>query len=121
MDDPSGIKSAPPMGLFSLTAIALNWIIGAGIFVLPATVANFLGPASHWAYVVAWLAATLVGLCFAELGSMFESTGGPYVYAKKAFGDFVGFEVGWMFLLARLTAVAAISSAFTAYLGYIWP
>ena len=117
----SGTKLVQPVGLFSLTAIALNATIGAGIFVLPATVAKFVGPASPLAYLIAWLAAMLIGLCFAETGSMFEDTGGPYIYAKKAFGDFIGFEVGWMFLLARLAGVAAISSAFTAYLGYFWP
>lgn len=52
---------------------------------------------------------------------MFEHTGGPYLYAREAFGGFIGFEVGWMFLLTRLTGAAAISNAFASYLGYFWP
>lgn len=121
MSEHQGSNLARPVGLFSLTAIALNGVVGAAIFVLPTTVARILGTASPLAYLIAWLATTLVGLCFAELGSLFESTGGPYIYAKKAFGNFIGFEVGWMFLFARLTAVAFVCSGFTAYLGYFWP
>jgi len=110
-------KLAGPLGVLGITAISLNGIVGAAIFGLPATVASILGPASPLTYLIAWLATVLVGLCFAEMSSLFESTGGPYIYAKKAFGNFVGFEVGWMFLFARLTAVAFICSGFTAYLA----
>jgi len=114
-------KLARPVGLFSLIAVAINGIVGAAIFVLPATVAKLLGPASPLAYLIAWFAVTLIGLCFAEMGSIYENSGGPYVYAQAAFGSFVAFEVGWLFLLARLTAVAAISNGFTTYLGQFWP
>lgn len=109
------------VGLFGLTAISLNGVIGSGIFVLPATVAALVGAASPVAYIIAAVAITLIVLCFAEAGSMFERTGGPYLYAREAFGSFLGFEVGWMFLLSRLAAGAAISDAFTRYLGYFWP
>src|SRR5262245_48580843 len=82
------------VGLFGLIAIAANGVIGSGIFVLPATVASLLGPASPLAYIVAAILVALVVLCFAEAGGMFEQTGGPYVYAREAFGDFIGLEVG---------------------------
>jgi amino acid transporter len=108
-------------GWLSLTAIALNGMIGAGIFALPASVALLLGPAGLWAYLIAGVSVLLIALCFAEAGSQFENSGGPYLYARTAFGPFVGFEVGWMFALARLTATAAISNTFAAYLGYFWP
>jgi amino acid transporter len=109
------------VGLLGLIAISVNGVIGSGIFVLPATVASLLGPASPVAYLLAALATSLIVLCFAEAGSIFERTGGPYLYAREAFGSFIGFEVGWMFLLTRLAAAAAISNAFAAYLGYFWP
>jgi basic amino acid/polyamine antiporter, APA family len=117
--------SRPPLlravGLFSLTAIAVNGMVGSGIFVLPADVAKILGPASLAAYLAAGLAAGLIVLCFAEVAALFDRSGGPYLYARAAFGDFVGFEIGWMMLLARLTAMAAISNAFAGYLGFFWP
>lgn len=109
------------VGLFSLTAMAVNGMVGAGIFVLPAQVAGILGPASLLAYVVAGLAAGLIVLCFAEVGALFDRSGGPYLYARAAFGDWVGFEIGWMLLLSRLTAIGAISNAFASYLGFFWP
>jgi basic amino acid/polyamine antiporter, APA family len=109
------------VGLLGLIAISLNGVIGSGIFVLPATVAGYLGAASPVAYLVAALATTLIVVCFAEAGSIFNRTGGPYLYAREAFGSFIGFEVGWVFFLTRLTAAAAIGNAFTDYLGYLWP
>src|SRR4030095_15237441 len=121
IDETTPIRFVRAVGLFGLIAIAVNGVIGSGIFVLPATVASLLGPASPAAYVVAALLISLIVLCFAEAGSMFEKTGGPYLYARKAFGSFIGFEVGWMFLLSRLAATSAIANAFTAYLGYFWP
>ena len=123
--DPTARPSSPALvravGRLSLTAIALNGMIGAGIFALPATVAQGLGPASLFAYLAAGTATLLITLCFAEAGSLFESSGGPYVYARAAFGPFIGFEVGWMLALSRVAAVAAISNTFSSYLGYFWP
>src|SRR5437773_394856 len=109
------------IGLPGLTAIAVNGVVGSGIFVLPATVAALLGPASPVAYLLAALVAALVVACFAEAGSLFDRTGGPYLYAREAFGPFVAFQVGWAFFLSRLAAAAAIGNAFAAYLGYLWP
>jgi amino acid transporter len=118
---PATTRLVRAVGLLGLIAISLNGVIGSGIFVLPKTVYGLLGPASPIAYLTAAALTTLVVLCFAEAGSMFERTGGPYVYTREAFGSFVGFEVGWMFLITRLVASAAITAAFTSYLGYFWP
>ncbi|MGH9313552.1 MAG: APC family permease, partial [Vicinamibacterales bacterium] len=115
------IGLSPVLGLFSLIAIAVNGVIGSGIFVLPATVAGLMGAASPAAYVVAAMLTVLVVLCFAEAGSRFEETGGPYIYARTAFGRFVGFEVGWMFFLSRLAAAGAIANACAAYAATFWP
>jgi amino acid transporter len=60
-------------------------------------------------------------LCFAEVAALFDGSGGPYLYARAAFGDWVGFGLGWMLLLSRLTAIGAISNAFASYLGFFWP
>jgi len=96
-------------------------MVGSGIYVLPAQVAKFLGPAGLAAYMLAAVAICLIVLCFAEVATLFDRSGGPYLYARAAFGDLVGFEIGWMLLLARLTSMAAISNAFAAYLGFFWP
>lgn len=109
------------VGLTSLTALAVNGMVGSGIFVLPAQVAAIVGPASLLAFGIAGLAAGLMVLCFAEVAALFDGSGGPYLYARAAFGDWVGFEIGWMLLLTRLTAIGAISNAFASYVGFFWP
>lgn len=109
------------VSLAGLTAIALNGVIGSGIFVLPAKVYALAGASSPIAYLVAAVLMALVVACFAEAGSRSEETGGPYLYARAAFGEFAGFLVGWMFFLTRLAAAAAVVNAFVAYLGYIEP
>src|SRR5215469_13870016 len=121
MDNRCPITPVRAVGLLSLTAISVNTVIGAGIFALPGTLDQLLGPASPVAYLAAGAAVFLIALCFAEAGSRFESSGGPYIYALSAFGAFTGFEVAWMYLLSRLTALAAVSNTFSAYLGYLWP
>ncbi len=119
--DSSGPRLIRAVGLLGLIAIAVNGVVGSGIFVLPATVAALAGPASPAAYAVAACLMALVVLCFAEAGSLFDETGGPYIYTRAAFGPFAGFLVGWMYFLSRLAATAALGNAFTAYLGYFWP
>jgi amino acid transporter len=119
--EPSAPRLVRAVGLLGLVAIAVNGVVGAGIFVLPASVARLAGPASASAYVVAAAVMALVVLCFAEAGSMFGETGGPYVYARAAFGPIAGFLVGWMFFLTRWAAAAAVANGFTAYAGALWP
>jgi APA family basic amino acid/polyamine antiporter len=106
---------------WDLLAVAINGIIGAGIFGLPSRVYALVGPYSLIAFVVCALVVTLIILCFAEVSSRFSQTGGPYLYGREAFGPVVGFEVGWLMWLARLTGFAANCNLLVGYLGYFWP
>lgn len=106
---------------WDLVAIAINGIIGAGIFGLPSKVFSLIGSYSLIAFVVCAVVVTLIILCFAEVGSRFDETGGPYLYAREAFGPTVAFEVGWLIWLARLTAFAANCNLLVNYLGYFLP
>src|SRR5262245_63338212 len=81
---------------WDVTAIGINGVIGGGIFVLPATVAHLLGTAAPFAYLLSAIVVSLVALCFALAGTHFTAAGGPFHYAHKAFGSFVGFLVGWV-------------------------
>lgn len=102
-------------------ALSINDVIGAGVYlVLPVSAALLLGPASVWAILAAGFAVLLLVLCFAEAGSLFDSPGGGYVYTRAAFGDFVGFEVGWMTWIARIAAVAGLSVFFARAVGFLW-
>jgi amino acid transporter len=80
------------LGVWDLSAIGINGVIGGGIFILPATVAQLLGTAAPLAYLLAATVVSLVALCFAVAGSYFTTAGGPYHYAYRAFGPFLGFR-----------------------------
>src|SRR6185295_980800 len=79
------------LGRWDLTAIGVNQVIGGAIFLMPSQVAAQIGAWSPIAFVLMGLASLTVALCFAEVGSRFDSTGGPYLYTRAAFGRFVGF------------------------------
>src|SRR5687768_3793636 len=89
---------------WDMVALAINSVIGAGIFGLPARVFGLVGTYSLAAYVLCAGLVVLIVLCFAEVSSRFDSTGGPYLHARAAFGSAVGFQMGWLLWLARVTA-----------------
>jgi len=105
---------------WDLVALTINGIIGAGIFGLPKTVFALIDTYSLIAFVACALIVALIVLCFAEVGSRFTETGGPYLYARSVFGATVGFEIGWLMWLARLAAFAANCNLMVNYLGYFW-
>ena len=109
------------LGKWDLTAIGVNQTIGSAIFLLPSQVAAQVGAWSPVAFVAIGFASLLVALCFAEVGSRFEGTGGPYLYGRAAFGRLVGFEIGWMQWMTRVTSQAGIVNAIALALGFYWP
>jgi len=106
---------------WDLTAVVLNSIIGAGIFGLPTAVFALVGVYSIFAFIACAILVTLIVICFAEVSSRYTDTGGPYLYAREAFGPVVGFEVGWLMWIARLTAFAADCNLLIAYFGFLVP
>src|SRR5690349_12039087 len=119
--DTSGIGLVRAIRRPDLVALIVNNIVGAGIFGLPATAFMLAGSYSVLAFVACATVVTLIIACFAELGSRFTATGGPYLYARVAFGPWIGFQVGWLLWLARVSAFAAICNLTLGYLGYFWP
>lgn len=106
---------------WDLVALAINAVIGAGIFGLPSEVFGRIGVYSLHAFVICAAAVASIVLCFAEVSSRFSDTGGPYLYAREAFGPLIGFEVGWMMWVARVTAFAANANLLVAYLTFFVP
>ncbi len=105
---PSGSEPlARSLGLVALWLIVVNGIIGAGIFGGPAGIEAGAGGFSPWVFVLGALLIAPIMLSFARLSSAYVGTGGPVLYARTAFGPFVGFQIGWAFYIARLTAFAA--------------
>jgi APA family basic amino acid/polyamine antiporter len=109
------------IGRWSLAALALNSIIGSGIFGLPASVAALLGKRSVIGVLIAGGAMGVIMACYAEVASQFSDAGGPYLYARTAFGRLTGILVGWMLYLAQTAAPAANANLFVIYLAEFWP
>ncbi len=109
------------LGPWDLTAIGVNQVIGSAVFALPAALAAIAGPWSPWMIAAVGVASMLIALSFAEVGSRFDGTGGPYLYARAAFGRFTAFEVGWMLWFTRAASWASVIHVLVSSLGFYWP
>lgn len=109
------------IGRWSLVALVVNSIIGSGVFGLPSTVAGLIGRSSIWAVVAAGGGMCVIMGCFAEVASHFQQAGGPYLYARVAFGRLLGIETAWMLCLGQVAAPAANANLFVVYLGEFFP
>ena len=109
------------MRRWDLVGVVINGVIGAGIFALPSRVFELAGPYSVFAFVLCAVCISMVVLCFAEVASRFDGTGGPYLYASAAFGPTTGFMVGWLVFVARITSFSANCSLLPTYLGLFFP
>jgi amino acid transporter len=99
----------------------VNSIIGSGVFGLPSTVAGLVGRFSPIAVLLAGAGMAVIFACFAEVASQFQQAGGPYLYARVAFGRGMGIQMAWMLLLGQVAAPAANANLFVIYLGEFWP
>lgn len=108
------------MGIWMATALVIGNMVGSGIFLLPASLAGAAGPISIFGWVFTGIGAMLLALVFARLGRAMPRTGGPYAYARRAFGDFIGFQTAWGYWIAAWAGNAAIAVAFVGYLAVFW-
>ena len=109
------------IGIFGSAFLVLNGMIGAGIFALPSAVAAKAGVLSPWLFLAVGVLIVTVVLTFAELSSYFRISGGPVLYATRAFGPLIGFSTGWIYYVSRAAALAANSNVMATYLGTLWP
>src|ERR1700678_1948180 len=109
------------IGRWSLVALGVNSIIGSGVFGLPSTVAALIGRSSIWAVVAAGAGMSGIMGCFAAGAARFQQAGGPYLYARVAFGRLMGIQTAWMLWLGQVAAPAANANLFVIYLGEFWP
>ncbi|MFJ9419032.1 amino acid permease [Streptomyces sp. NPDC101227] len=107
-------------GLGTATALVMGNIIGGGIFLLPASVAPF-GTVSLLAFGVLTVGAVALALVFGRLAQRHPDTGGPYVYAREAFGDFAGFLSAWSYWTMTWVSNAALAVAAVGYVHVLFP
>jgi amino acid transporter len=116
-DDEPLIRQLSVVGIWLL---AVNGMIGAGIFGVPAGAAALTGIYSPLVFLGCGILLAAVVLCFAELASYFRGTGGPILYLRTAFGPLAGFQAGWAFYIARATAFAANMNLLVASFAWFW-
>jgi APA family basic amino acid/polyamine antiporter len=109
------------IGRWSLVALVVNSIIGSGVFKLPSDVAALIGNYSPYAVLAAGAGMSVIIGCFAEVASRFQQAGGPYLYARVAFGRLMGIQTAWMLWLGQVAAPAANANLFVIYLGEFFP
>ena len=108
------------MGFWSIILFGVNGILGSGIFLLPGQGYNLFGPASILALCADAVLVLMIGMCFAECAGLFSETGGAYLYAKTAFGPFVGYEVGVVTWAIRIIAEGTLYVAIATAIGGVY-
>lgn len=108
------------IGLWTSTSLVVGNMIGAGIFLLPASLAAF-GGISIFGWIFSALGSLLLAKVFSELGKKFPKNGGPYAYSKMGFGDFIGFLVAWGYWISCCCTNAGITVALVSYLSVFIP
>jgi amino acid transporter len=119
-EGPAAIAVPPPrrrLGLFDVLCIGVNATVGSGVFALPDDMQRAMGGWSPFAYVFCAILLLPVALSFAELSSRFDETGGAYLYARRAFGERVGFVIGWYCWANTFVSWAANSTLLLALIG----
>lgn len=111
--------SKKPLGVWMLAALVAGNMIGSGIFMLPAGLAQF-GSISLLSWIFTSVGAILLALVFAKLGTIMPRIGGPYAYCREAYGDFIGFAMAYNYWIALWVGNAAIAVAFSGYLGGVF-
>ena len=114
----SGYKK---IGLITTTSLVVGNMIGAGIFILPASLSTY-GSIS----LLGWIFTATGALILAKIFSNFSriivnKSGGPYVYSKEGFGDFIGFLVAWGYWISTWISNAAIAIAIIGALSFFFP
>jgi APA family basic amino acid/polyamine antiporter len=100
-----------------MVLLVINGVIGSGIFGLPSKAFKEIGVYSIAAFLVCAVAVFVIIVCFAEVSSRFDKTGGPYLYALSSFGPLPAFLTGWLLLLTRFITYAALINLLVTYLS----
>ncbi|MEJ8855755.1 amino acid permease [Variovorax robiniae] len=106
------------LGAFSITAIGVGAIIGAGIFVLTGTAAaQYAGPGIMLSFILAGFACAFVGLCYAELAALIPVSGSSYTYTYATLGELAAWIIGWDLVLEYAMGAATVAVGWSGYLG----
>ncbi len=109
------------LGFFDILCLGINGIVGSGIFLLPGRLLGGLGPLSIVQFILCGLLLIIVALCYAEAASRIDRNGGPYNYARLAFGSRCGFAMGWLLVVSVILNYATVLTGLVGYAGTVVP
>lgn len=112
---------ARDLTLLGAVALIVGNMVGTSIYTLPASLAQSVGPLGIVAWALTAGGYLFVALVYARLGVRYARTGGPYVFAREAFGDFVGFQVTWSYWFSATIGNAGIAAAVVGYCAAFSP
>ena len=113
-------STTKPLGFWSCWSLVVGCMIGSGVFMLPTLLAPY-GLLSFGGWIVAGTGSIALALVFGRLASRTTCNGGPYAYARQAFGDFTGFLMAWVYWLSFWIGIPVVAIAFVGYLGVFVP
>src|SRR5688572_17190560 len=109
------------LGAWSLIALGIGAIIGAGLFVrTAAAIADRAGPSVTLGFVVAGIGCAFAGLCYAEFASMIPVAGSAYTYSYATMGEFIAWIIGWDLVLEYAVGAATVAIAWSEYLDKVF-
>ncbi len=106
--------------LIQSTSLVVGNVVGAGILMMPASLAAY-GSFGIFGWMITSIGAILLGLVFANLSHRFVKTGGPYTFIREVFGRFAGFQTAWIYWLANTISNIAVALAFVSYMANVYP
>ena len=113
-------RSSARSGRWSLIALGIGAIIGAGLFVrTAAAIAERAGPSVTLAFIVAGVGCAFAGLCYAEFASMIPIAGSAYTYSYATMGELVAWIIGWDLVLEYAVGAATVAIAWSEYFNRV--
>ncbi len=109
------------LSFFEILSVTIGTILTTAVFLLPGELAAEHGFSSLYIWIAIALLTIPIGLSFAELAGMFSQSGGPFIFVRKAFGDFAGFVAGWSTWVYSTIAIAALAKITGSYFSFLFP
>jgi amino acid transporter len=121
LTEPGGGTPSRQIGALAAGFLAFNGVVGAGIFALPGLVFTEFGAFGPWLFPLFGVLMLVVAVPLAAVAARFDVSGGPQAYVSQAFGPLAGFQAGWLYTIAKATALAANSTVAASYAVALLP
>ena len=116
----SQMDDSNKIGVVAATFLVAGNMMGSGVFMLPANLAA-MGSISLFGWLVTLVVAVALALIFSKLTNIYPVAGGPYAFARKAFGNYMGFQTNLIYWIANVIGNVALAVVGLGYLVMFFP